>query len=289
VTFTAGKWSVFTPVDRAHLIFYAVGTGGESIYGEKFEDEAFPANHTRPFLLSMVRCGPIVPSLHLTFIGTACRLTQAPTPNGSQFFITCTPTSQSGWEARRLWRGHSRQIPWHVLPSFLLSPPHPINSTLCPSRSSPDRELPNILRRRTHRSHHDHRRWASSCHLTRPFSETVVASDGDPYEDYPEDDSRRPRKTQPWALEAARRALRELGTARWKDGTNRRCTRQVAEGLALPSMSTRFLPDDAAPGLEDEFNALRTPLLLNSAPRSTQGTWRHPGRTHRASTPRITH
>ena len=31
------------------------GTGGESIYGEKFEDEAFEVNHTKPFLLSMVR------------------------------------------------------------------------------------------------------------------------------------------------------------------------------------------------------------------------------------------
>jgi len=30
------------------------GTGGESIYGEKFEDEAFPVKHDRPFLLSMV-------------------------------------------------------------------------------------------------------------------------------------------------------------------------------------------------------------------------------------------
>jgi hypothetical protein len=32
-----------------------IGTGGESIYGEKFEDEAFPLKHTIPFLLSMVR------------------------------------------------------------------------------------------------------------------------------------------------------------------------------------------------------------------------------------------
>lgn len=31
------------------------GTGGESIYGEKFDDEAFEVNHTKPFLLSMVR------------------------------------------------------------------------------------------------------------------------------------------------------------------------------------------------------------------------------------------
>ncbi len=32
-----------------------VGTGGVSIYGEKFEDEAFSIKPTRPFLLSIVR------------------------------------------------------------------------------------------------------------------------------------------------------------------------------------------------------------------------------------------
>ena len=31
------------------------GTGGESIYGEKFKDEGFAAKHDKPFLLSMVR------------------------------------------------------------------------------------------------------------------------------------------------------------------------------------------------------------------------------------------
>lgn len=90
------------------------------------------------------------------------------------------------------------------------------------------------------------------------LSEPVVASDGDPYEDYPEDNAEGTLDANA-ALEAAR-ALRALGNARWKDGA-------AADALAKWQKALRYLDvhADSPSELADECIALRTPLQLNSA------------------------
>lgn len=67
------------------------GTGGESIYGEKFEDENFEIKHEKPFLLSMANAGPGELLLNRSY-DILCLVDLGSGTNGSQFFITTVPT-----------------------------------------------------------------------------------------------------------------------------------------------------------------------------------------------------
>ncbi|KAI0280360.1 peptidyl-prolyl cis-trans isomerase [Russula aff. rugulosa BPL654] len=190
------------------------GTGGESIYGEKFEDEAFPMKHTRPFLLSMANAGQ--------------------NTNGSQFFITCTPTPHLDDKHvifGEVLRGKSivRRIENYTTSDGDV----PVDPIVIADAGELSPDDPSI-------------------------TEPVVASDGDPYEDYPEDDLRDTQDPKV-AFEAAS-ILRTLGNARWKESA-------AADALAKWQKALRYLDvhHDAPEGLADEFIALRTPLLLNSA------------------------
>ena len=81
---------------------FRAGTGGESIYGEKFNDEKFTLKHTGAGVLSMANSGPHIPATspqprtapctHAVCTVLAppyCAAAAGPNTNGSQFFL-CT-------------------------------------------------------------------------------------------------------------------------------------------------------------------------------------------------------
>ncbi|KAL0945835.1 hypothetical protein HGRIS_012118 [Hohenbuehelia grisea] len=194
------------------------GTGGESIYGEKFEDEAFPVKHTKPFLLSMANAGP--------------------NTNGSQFFITVSPTPHLDGKHvvfGEVIKGKSivRQIE-----NFPTAdgdrPTTPITITGCGELTPDDPSL----------------------------KEANAPAGGDPYEDYPDDDDHEISKPEV-TLNIAKE-VRELGNKLFKEG-------QAAAALDKYQKSIRYLdvhqdlPEDSPPELRDSYDALLAPLLLNSA------------------------
>lgn len=194
------------------------GTGGESIYGEKFEDEAFPVKHTKPFLLSMANAGP--------------------NTNGSQFFITVAPTAHLDGKHvvfGEVIKGKSlvRQIENYPTATGDV-PTSPIVIADCGVLSPDDPSL----------------------------SETATADNGDPFEDYPEDEDRDTDQPE-IALEIAQ-AVREVGNKLFKEGKTEAALEKYQKSLRYLDIHP-VLPDGSSETLQNSYNALLAPLLLNSA------------------------
>ncbi|PPR03409.1 hypothetical protein CVT24_012704 [Panaeolus cyanescens] len=199
------------------------GTGGESIYGEKFADEAFPVKHEKPFLLSM----------------NLVQANAGPNTNGSQFFITVAPTPHLDGK--------------HVVFGEVIKGKSVVRQIENYPTSSGDAPTAPII--------------ITDCGVLSPddpsITQAVASTDAsDPYEDYPVDEDQDVENPE-IALQIAK-VVREVGNRLYKEG-------KVDEALQKYQKSLRYLdehpvlPDDAPPELQDSWNALLAPLLLNSA------------------------
>ncbi|KAJ3563775.1 hypothetical protein NP233_g8728 [Leucocoprinus birnbaumii] len=194
------------------------GTGGESIYGEKFEDEAFPVNHTKPFLLSMANAGP--------------------NTNGSQFFITVAPTPHLDGKHvvyGEVIRGKSIVRKIENNPTSSGDVPQAAVTITDSGELSPD---------------------------DPSLTDEGVVAEGDPYEDFPDDEDRDLSKPET-VIEIAK-VVREVGNKLYKEGN-------IDQALEKYQKSIRYLdrfrevPEESPEEVKQAYNALLTPLLLNSS------------------------
>jgi len=194
------------------------GTGGESIYGEKFEDEAFPLKHERPMLLSMANAGP--------------------NTNGSQFFITVTPTPHLDGK--------------HVIFGEVSKGKSTIRYLERVETRSGDAPVEPVV-------------IAKSGELAEGEDDGVpeVADDGDKYEDYPEDENEDVEHNPEIALRIATE-IKESGAGLFKAG-------KVASALEKFEKAIRYLdvhpvlPEGTPEDLRKSYQALLVSLLLNSS------------------------
>jgi peptidyl-prolyl isomerase D len=203
------------------------GTGGESIYGEKFADEAFTVNHDRPFLLSMANAGKDT--------------------NGSQFFITVAQTPHLDGKHvvfGEVVKGKSivRKMEYHPTTATDV-PTKPIVIAACGVLSPDDPSLKESasLDGDNYEDYPQDDEHASNDHeYAYTAANTVKAIGNALLTGKNEDGSKAGEPNPSAALEKYLKSLRYLDQH--------------------PS-----LPDDAAPQQRDEFDELRAVLLINSA------------------------
>ncbi|KAJ3527412.1 hypothetical protein NMY22_g9804 [Coprinellus aureogranulatus] len=215
------------------------GTGGESIYGEKFEDEAFPVNHTKPFLLSMANAGP--------------------NTNGSQFFITVAPTPHLDGKHVVFGEVVKGKSVVRAIENNATGPGDvPIQPVEITDAGELSRDDPSLQ------------------------EEAVVSADGDPYEDYPEDEDNHKTSDPLVCLEIAK-AVREVGNRLFKEGKIDLAYEKYQKSLRY--LDTHWpLPEDAFETIRQGYVELFVPLLLNSS----LGAIRSPTRSAATATVAVT-
>ncbi|BEI84817.1 hypothetical protein CcaverHIS002_0502180 [Cutaneotrichosporon cavernicola] len=158
------------------------GTGGESIYGEKFADENFQLKHDEPMLLSMANAGP--------------------NTNGSQFFITTVRTPHLDGKhvifgRVRNNRGLVRRI--EHLPTSADRPDEEVKIIGAGVLDEAEVEKEDAARARA--------------------AEAAVSGSEDVFEDYPADEEKIDPEDAEQALKVGQ-TLRALGNAAFKAGDN---------------------------------------------------------------------
>jgi peptidyl-prolyl isomerase D len=222
------------------------GTGGESIYGEKFEDETFDVKHTRAGLLSMANGRHSFTILYITciLIHTCMQsvLSKAgKNTNGSQFFITTTATPHL--DGKHVVFGHVIRG-MGVVRRIENTPKDSSDKPLSPVLIADCGELPHDV----------------------DLSDLVVAAgkDGDMYEDYPED---QPGDKSPEALINMAGEIKALGNTLFKKG-------DLASAVEKYEKAIRYLVelhpepvhlDELSTELKKMYYAAKVSCLLNSA------------------------
>lgn len=203
------------------------GTGGESIYGEKFPDENFDKKHDKPMLLSMANAGP--------------------NTNGSQFFITTVPTPHLDGKHvifGRVKNNKSLVRRIEELPTNASDRPNDA-VTITAAGVIPPEEVDKL----------DAERLMSVNEATR--------GDYDVYEEYPADEEKIDAENFDAALMAGK-TLKDIGTKAFKEGDYVVALAKYQKGLRYLDVHPE-LPGDVDKKIADEFRNTRLPLLTNAA------------------------
>ena len=215
------------------------GTGGESIYGEKFDDENFELKHEKPFLLSMANAGP--GTFASTRVAPIHDAYYAPGTNGSQFFVTTVPTPHLDGK--------------HVVFGEVIQGKSIIRTIENAPTASGDKPLHDCV--------------ITDCGELKGDEYTnagVKAADstGDPYEDFPEDQKQGDEELKGVEIVKIATELKDMGNKFFKEQKLDIALSKYQKGLRYLHEYPEPIEGDPA-DLGAQLTALRISLHSNSA------------------------